>query len=87
MRWPGGIKSLAKSPQPCNCERPWRQHRLKADGFLNERDDENLKTDESNSEIKEELLRRNEARALRWSLGDANDKQLVSEEIFDKWLA
>ena len=54
---------------------------------MNERDDENLKTDESNSEIKEELLRRNEARALRWSLGDANDKQLVSEEIFEKWLA
>ena len=80
IRWPGGMNSLANKPQPCICERAWRQHWLKADGFLKESDEENLRTDESNSASKEELLRRNEARALRRSLGAAKHTPLLGQE-------
>ncbi len=77
------MNSLAKSPQPCICERPWRQHWRKAEGFLNEREDENLRADESNSESNEELLRRNDARALRMSLQAAECVRAIGVDAAD----
>ena len=81
MRCPGGINSLAKSPQPCICERPWRQHWLKAEGFLKEREEENFRVEESNSASNEELLRRNEARALRLSVDVERLVRLIWQEL------
>ena len=80
------MNSLANSPQPCICERPCRQQRLKADGFLKEREDENLNADESNSASKEELFRRNEARALRRWLGVVEAALLLAKDVAGDWI-
>jgi hypothetical protein len=48
---------------------------------LNEREEENLKVEESNSASNEELLRRNDARALRKSLNGEEFVLSLRQEV------